>query len=89
MYRKQEEKVYTGKKYTVLKISEKKYRQNTGIKNEEVENQKYYPGIQCNCAEIKEYVFILANYCLLVQRILSQISPFRMTSVLILKKFRF
>ena len=89
MYRKQEEKVYTGKKYTLLKISEKKCRQNTGIKNEEMEKQKYYPEIQCNCTEIKEYIFILADYCLLVQRNLSQISPFWITSVLILKKFRF
>ena len=52
MYRQLDEKDYTGKKYTVLKISEKKCRQNTGIKNEEMEKQNYYPGIQCNCAEI-------------------------------------
>ena len=52
MYRQLDEKVYIGKKYTVLKISEKKCRQNTGIKNEEMEKQNYYPGIQCNCSEI-------------------------------------
>jgi len=39
-YSKLEEKDYTGRSYTVTEILKKKYRQITGIKNEEVEKQK-------------------------------------------------